>query len=46
MESFGESGDANELFKKFGFTIKGIKQKVFDMVGSEYIETNIDGCEI
>ena len=46
MDSFGASGDANELFKKFGFTIKGIKQKVFDMLSCDYIETEIDGCEI
>jgi len=28
MTTFGASAPANELFKKFGFTIKGMKQRV------------------
>jgi transketolase len=46
MESFGASGDASILFKEFGFTIKGIKQKVFDMLDKSYIETNVKNCTI
>ncbi len=46
MNHFGASGDANILFKEFGFTIKGIKQRVFDMLGESYIETEIDNCTI
>ncbi len=46
MDHFGASGDANILFKAFGFTIKGIKQRVFDMLGTSYIETEIDNCKI
>ncbi len=46
MERFGASGDANILFKEFGFTIKGIKERVFDMLEKEYIETEIDNCTI
>ena len=46
MDHFGASGDANILFKEFGFTIKGIKQRAFDMLGTSYIETEIDNCKI
>jgi transketolase len=46
MNSFGASGDANKLFEHFGFTIKGIKKAVFDMVGEDYKETEIDDCKI
>ncbi len=46
MNSFGASGDANKLFAKFGFTIKGIKQRVFSMIEKDYIETEIEGCKI
>jgi transketolase len=46
MSSFGASAPADKLFKHFGFTIKGIKQKVFDMVGKEYVETEAKGCVI
>ena len=46
MDHFGASGDANVLFKEFGFTIKGIKQRVFAMLGESYIETEIDNCKI
>jgi transketolase len=46
MNSFGASGDANKLFEHFGFTIKGIKSAVFDMVGEEYKETEINDCKI
>jgi len=46
MDHFGASGDANILFKEFGFTIKGIKQKVFTMLNASYIETEIDNCKI
>jgi len=46
MNRFGASGDANILFKEFGFTIKGIKEKVFTMLNKSYIETEIDNCTI
>ena len=46
MQSFGASGDANVLFEEFGFTIKGIKQKVFTMLGKEYMETKVNHCTI
>ncbi len=46
MESFGASGNANELFEKFGFSIKGIKKKVFEMLGKPYQETTIKNCTI
>jgi len=35
MESFGASAPAGELFKKFGFTIKGIKQRACQLMGVE-----------
>ncbi len=46
MESFGASGKAEMLFKKFGFTIKHIKARVFEMVGRPYQETEIEGCRL
>ncbi len=46
MNSFGASGDANKLFEHFGFTVKGIKERVFEMVGQDYQETEIDDCKI
>jgi transketolase len=46
MDSFGASGDANDLFEHFGFTIKGVKKAVFDMLGKEYVETEINDCKI
>jgi transketolase len=33
MESFGESGPAEELFEKFGFTIDTLKVKIKDLIG-------------
>ncbi len=35
MESFGASAPAKELFKKFGFTVKGIKQRACELLGVE-----------
>ncbi|MCK5110122.1 MAG: transketolase [Arcobacteraceae bacterium] len=32
MEGFGESGPANELFEKFGFTIGKLKSKIKDLI--------------
>jgi len=46
LNHFGASGDANILFDAFGFTIKGIKQKTFDMLDKAYIETDINDCKI
>ncbi len=46
MDGFGASGDANILFKEFGFTIKGIKSRVFTMLEKPYIETELDNCKI
>ncbi len=46
MNSFGASGDAQKLFAKFGFTIKGIKEAVFEMLGKEYQKTEVKNCKI
>jgi transketolase len=46
ISRFGASGDANRLFEEFGFTIRGIKEKVFDMLDRPYIETTINNCKI
>ena len=46
MESFGASANANDLFAKYHFTIRGIKQKVFDMLDRPYKETSIKNCTI
>ncbi len=46
MESFGASGNAKDLFKKFGFTIKGVKKKALEMFDREYIETEAKGMKI
>jgi transketolase len=46
MNSFGASGDAGKLFDKYGFTIRGIKKAVFDMLDQDYIETEIKDCKI
>ena len=46
MDHFGASGDANILFKEFGFTIKGIKERVFSMLEKSYIETEVDNCKL
>ena len=35
MNSFGESGPANELFEKFGFTIANIKARACKLLGVE-----------
>ncbi len=43
MESFGASGKAGDLFKKFGFTIKGIKKRALEMFGKEYVQTEAKG---
>ncbi len=46
MDSFGASGNANKLFEKYGFTIKGIKKKIFEMLDRPYVETTIKDCKI
>ncbi len=46
MESFGASGPANELFKHYNFTIKGIKEAVFKMLDMPYKESKINDCKI
>ena len=43
MSTFGASAPANELFKKFGFTIKGIKQRAMNLMNKEYVETEAKG---
>ncbi len=43
MESFGASGKAGDLFKKFGFTVKGIKKRALEMFDKEYVETEAKG---
>jgi transketolase len=35
METFGASAPAGELFKRYGFTIKGIKQRAAELMGVE-----------
>lgn len=42
MESFGASGDANDLFAHFDFTIEGIMKRVCTMVGVPYQETTTE----
>jgi len=42
MESFGASAPAGELFKKFGFTIKGIKQRACALMGVENKSVTIE----
>ncbi len=46
MHSFGASGKAQMLFEKFGFTIKQIKARVFEMLDRTYQETEIGGCSL
>ncbi len=46
MHSFGASAPAKELFKKFGFTIKNIKEKAMEMFGKPYVKTEIKGMKI
>lgn len=46
MESFGASGKAGDLFKKFGFTIKGVKKRALDMFDKEYVETEAKGMKV
>ncbi len=46
MDSFGASAPAKDLFKKFGFTVKGVKQKAMQMFGKDYVETKAKGCII
>jgi len=43
MSTFGASAPADKLFKKFGFTIKGIKQKAMEFMQKDYIETEAKG---
>jgi len=42
MESFGASAPANELFKRFGFTIKNIKARATALLGVENKRVKID----
>ncbi len=42
MDSFGESAPANELFKKYGFTIKAIKERAAKLLGVENKIVKID----
>ncbi len=42
MESFGASAPAEELFKKFGFTIKGIKKRACILMGVENKKITIE----
>ena len=43
MDSFGASAPANELFKRFGFTIKNIKQRAAKLAGVENKPVHIEG---
>jgi len=40
---FGASAPANELFKRFGFTIKNIKQRAAKLAGVENKPVHIEG---
>ncbi len=42
MEGFGASAPAGELFKKFGFTIKGIKKRACALMGVENKSVTIE----
>ncbi len=46
MQSFGASAKAKDLFKKFGFTIKGVKKRALEMFNKEYVETEAKGMKI
>jgi len=41
MESFGASAPAEELFKKYGFTIRGIMQRACALMEVEYREVDL-----
>ncbi|MCF6173393.1 MAG: transketolase, partial [Campylobacteraceae bacterium] len=43
MNSFGASAPAGQLFKKFGFTIKGIKQRAMALMNKDYVQTEAKG---
>ncbi len=43
MDGFGASAPANELFKRFGFTIKGIKKRACQLMGKEDKPVTIEG---
>lgn len=46
MKSFGASAPSVELFEKFHITTKGIKQKIFAMLGRDYEESEPKGCKL
>ncbi len=46
MDRFGASAPANDLFKHFDFTVKGIKKAVFEMLELPYQESEVKGCKL
>ena len=46
MNGFGASGDANELFKHYGFTIEGIQKAVCKLLDLPYKNENVTNCKI
>ncbi len=46
MNSFGASGDANELFKHYGFTIEGIQKAAYELLDLPYKNENVTNCKI
>ena len=46
MQSFGASGDANELFKHFGFSIEGVQKAVYQLLGKVYPGSSASECNI
>ncbi len=46
MQSFGASGDANELFKHFGFTTAHVVEEVYKLLGKDYPGEKSTECKI
>ncbi len=46
MKSFGASGDANELFKHYGFTVKNIQKSVCNLLNLPYKDESVTNCKI
>lgn len=46
MKSFGASGDANELFKHFGFTVQGVMDEVFTLLGKAAPDNTTSECKL
>ncbi len=46
MNSFGASGDANVLFKNFGFTVTGIQKAVYKLINKPFKEVDTLKCKL